>query len=67
MSFFALSPGREREVRLAFSYTTPDQIEEGIRRLARYVGYRIAAEEGDGVSGGYPKSLSAASAEGAAR
>jgi (S)-3,5-dihydroxyphenylglycine transaminase len=73
MSFFALSPGREQEVRLAFSYTTPDQIEEGIRRLARYVGDRMAHEEaqeaereGNRVSGGYSKSLSAA-AEGAAR
>lgn len=80
MSFFALSPGREREVRLAFSYTTPDQIEEGVRRFSRYVGARIAAEQeaesgagreaeegtGDRVRG-YSEPLPAASAEGAAR
>lgn len=37
MPFFALSPGREREVRLSFSYVTPEQIEEGIGRFARFV------------------------------
>ena len=37
MRFFALAPGRERQVRLAFSYVTPEQIAEGIARLARFV------------------------------
>jgi (S)-3,5-dihydroxyphenylglycine transaminase len=37
MPFFALSPGREREVRLSFSYVTPEQIEEGIGRFAKFV------------------------------
>lgn len=37
MSFFSLAGGRERQVRLSFSYVTPEQIEEGIRRLARFV------------------------------
>ncbi|HYN20215.1 MAG TPA: PLP-dependent aminotransferase family protein [Thermoanaerobaculia bacterium] len=43
MSFFSLAGGREREVRLSFSYVTPEQIEEGIRRFARFVLNRIAA------------------------
>ncbi len=37
MSFFALSGGRERQVRLSFSYVTPEQIEDGVRRFARFV------------------------------
>lgn len=37
MRFFALAPGRERQVRLAFSYVTPEQIAEGIARFARFV------------------------------
>jgi (S)-3,5-dihydroxyphenylglycine transaminase len=41
MTFFALSPGRERQVRLSFSYVTPPQIEEGIARFARFVHDRI--------------------------
>ncbi|HYU35950.1 MAG TPA: aminotransferase class I/II-fold pyridoxal phosphate-dependent enzyme, partial [Thermoanaerobaculia bacterium] len=43
MSFFALSAGRERQVRLSFSYVTEAQIEEGIERLARFVRDRLAA------------------------
>jgi (S)-3,5-dihydroxyphenylglycine transaminase len=43
MSFFALTPGRERQVRLAFSYVTGEQIAEGIGRLARFVRDRVAA------------------------
>lgn len=43
MSFFALSPGRERQVRLSFSYVTEEQIEEGIGRFARFVRDRLAA------------------------
>jgi (S)-3,5-dihydroxyphenylglycine transaminase len=42
MSFFALAGGREREVRLSFSYVTPEQIEEGIRRFAAFVKGRMA-------------------------
>ena len=37
MSFFALSSGREHQVRLSFSYVTPEQIEEGVSRFARFV------------------------------
>lgn len=37
MTFFALAEGRERQVRLSFSYVTEEQIEEGIRRFARFV------------------------------
>jgi (S)-3,5-dihydroxyphenylglycine transaminase len=43
MTFFALSPGREREVRLSFSYVTPERIEEGVERLARFVADRLEA------------------------
>jgi (S)-3,5-dihydroxyphenylglycine transaminase len=42
MTFFALTPGRERQVRLSFSYVTPEQIEEGIARFARFVHARLA-------------------------
>jgi (S)-3,5-dihydroxyphenylglycine transaminase len=42
MSFFALSPGRESQVRLSFSYVTEAQIEEGIARFARFVLDRLA-------------------------
>lgn len=41
MRFFALSPGRERQVRLSFSYVTEEQIAEGIDRFARFVRERI--------------------------
>src|SRR5260370_40941854 len=37
MTFFALGPGRERQIRLSFSYVSPEQIEEGVARLARFV------------------------------
>jgi (S)-3,5-dihydroxyphenylglycine transaminase len=42
MSFFALAGGRESEVRLSFSYVTPELIEEGIRRFAAFVKGRLA-------------------------
>lgn len=42
MSHFALSPGRESQVRLSFSYVTEEQIEEGIARFARFVQDRLA-------------------------
>ncbi|MBV8199700.1 MAG: aminotransferase class I/II-fold pyridoxal phosphate-dependent enzyme [Acidobacteria bacterium] len=45
MSFFALGPGRERQIRLSFSYVTPPQIEEGIARLARFVRRRAEAAQ----------------------
>jgi (S)-3,5-dihydroxyphenylglycine transaminase len=47
MSFFALSAGRERQVRLSFSYVSEAQIEEGIARFARFVRDRLttAAEQ----------------------
>ena len=37
MTFFALSPGRESQVRLSFSYVTERQIEEGVGRFAQFV------------------------------
>lgn len=37
MAHFALSRGREHQVRLSFSYVVPDAIEEGIRRFASFV------------------------------
>lgn len=43
MPFFSVASdaagrtGRERQIRLSFSYVTPDEIEEGIARLARFV------------------------------
>lgn len=40
MSFFALDAGRERQIRLSFSYVTPPQIEEGIARLAHFIRQR---------------------------
>jgi (S)-3,5-dihydroxyphenylglycine transaminase len=43
MRFFSLTPGRERQVRLAFSYVTEEQIAEGIARLGRFVRDRVAA------------------------
>lgn len=42
MSYFALTPGRERQVRLSFSYVSPPQIEEGVRRFAGFVAARLA-------------------------
>jgi (S)-3,5-dihydroxyphenylglycine transaminase len=47
MQFFALSPGREFQARLSFSYVTPEQIELGIERFARFVQHRL-------VVGGLP-------------
>lgn len=43
MRFFSLTGGRERQVRLAFSYATGEQIAEGVARLARFIEGRIAA------------------------
>jgi (S)-3,5-dihydroxyphenylglycine transaminase len=43
MSYFALTQGRERQVRLSFSYVTEAQIEEGIARFARFVQDRATA------------------------
>ena len=40
MTYFAIDPqasGRERQVRLSFSYVAGERIDEGIRRLARFV------------------------------
>lgn len=42
MSFFSLSPGRERQIRLSFSYVSPAEIEQGVRRLAEFVAARSA-------------------------
>lgn len=37
MRFFALAPGRERQVRFSFSYVTPEQIGQGVGAFARFV------------------------------
>ncbi len=37
MSFFSLGHVRDNQIRLSFSYVTPEQIDEGIRRLAQFV------------------------------
>lgn len=42
MSFFSLTPGRESQVRLSFSYVDEGKIRIGIRRLASFVRNRIA-------------------------
>ncbi|HEY6324502.1 MAG TPA: PLP-dependent aminotransferase family protein [Thermoanaerobaculia bacterium] len=44
MTFFSLTAGRERQVRLSFSYVTPEQIDVGIARFARFVRSRLAQE-----------------------
>lgn len=41
MSFFSLGHARDNQLRLSFSYVTPEQIDEGIRRLARFVRDRL--------------------------
>jgi (S)-3,5-dihydroxyphenylglycine transaminase len=41
LRFFALTPGRERQVRLSFSYVDEARIAEGIDRFARFVRERI--------------------------
>jgi (S)-3,5-dihydroxyphenylglycine transaminase len=51
MRFFSLAPGRERQVRLAFSYVTGEQIAEGVARLARFVRDQVAAPAGLARSG----------------
>jgi (S)-3,5-dihydroxyphenylglycine transaminase len=42
MTFFSLTAGRERQVRLSFSYVSPAEIDEGIARFARFVRHRAA-------------------------
>jgi (S)-3,5-dihydroxyphenylglycine transaminase len=44
MTFFALTPGREREVRLSFSYVGEEEIAEGVRRFAGFVRRRAGVE-----------------------
>ena len=41
LRFFALTPGREWQVRLSFSYVDEERIAEGIDRFARFVRERI--------------------------
>lgn len=41
MSFFSLSTGRERQIRLSFSYVTEAEIATGIGRLAHFVADRM--------------------------
>jgi (S)-3,5-dihydroxyphenylglycine transaminase len=50
MTFFAVLPGRggrEREIRLSFSYVSEARIDEGIARLARFVRERLARPAAD--------------------
>jgi (S)-3,5-dihydroxyphenylglycine transaminase len=42
MTFFSLTAGRERQVRLSFSYVSPAEVDEGIARFARFVRHRAA-------------------------
>jgi (S)-3,5-dihydroxyphenylglycine transaminase len=42
MTFFSLGSGRERQIRLSFSYVSTLQIEEGIARLAGFVRHHAA-------------------------
>ncbi len=44
MQFFCVGANRRRQIRLAFSSTTPEQIHTGIGRLARYVRERMRSE-----------------------
>jgi len=37
MSLFSLAGGREAQIRLSFSYVTPEEIDEGVERLGRFV------------------------------
>jgi (S)-3,5-dihydroxyphenylglycine transaminase len=41
MRFFDLSARRERQARLSFSYVTPEQIDLGVERFARFVQHRL--------------------------
>lgn len=41
MSYFYLGDGGERQIRLSASYLTPDQIEEGVRRLVSHLTHRM--------------------------
>lgn len=43
MSFFSLTPGHERQVRLSFSYVSGEEIDRGVERLAAFVAQRCAA------------------------
>jgi (S)-3,5-dihydroxyphenylglycine transaminase len=43
MTFFSLTAGRERQLRLSFSYVSPAEIDEGIARFARFVRHRAGA------------------------
>lgn len=46
-SFFCLDPEPwQRKIRLLFSYYQPDQLREGIKRLARYLKIRLAELSG---------------------
>ena len=44
MSYFYLGGGGERQIRLSASYLTPEQIDEGVRRLAAQVIERITRD-----------------------
>lgn len=41
MSIFSLRPGHERQIRLSFSYVNPEQIEQGIANLVRFIAHRL--------------------------
>ncbi len=45
MTYFSLAPGRERQIRLSFSYVTHDEIDAGIRSLHRFVRDRVARQK----------------------
>lgn len=47
IAFFALLPGRENQIRLSFSYVTPEQVDQGVARLWRFVHDQIAPGTAD--------------------
>ncbi|MDJ0835358.1 MAG: PLP-dependent aminotransferase family protein [Acidobacteriota bacterium] len=49
MSLFSLAGGHERQIRLSFSYVHPEDIVEGITRLARFIHAQVQ-EDGFGMS-----------------
>jgi (S)-3,5-dihydroxyphenylglycine transaminase len=45
MCYFALSGGRECQVRLSFSYVNEEQIRQGVERIAAFVSHRCSGSE----------------------
>lgn len=45
IAFFALLPGREQQIRLSFSYVTPEHVDQGIAQLWRFVHDQVVAQK----------------------